>query len=112
MNSQIFTVRNVSLVTISALAVVLWQSEFYFGAMILMLVTAGVAMARPSIRDHRLILDGTPVLLLFAVMFVAASGMVFAVEQVGALFERDTATECSADAPRVVRRVSIPELGL
>lgn len=112
MNSQIHTIRNVSLVAISALAVVLWQSQLYFGAMILLLVTAGVAMARPSIRDHRLMLDGTPVLLMFAVMFVAAGGMVFAVDQVGALFEHDSATECTSTASQTARRVSIPELGL
>ena len=112
MNSQIVTARNLSFAAIGALTVVLWESQFYFAAMILLLVAAGVAMARPSIRDHRLMLDGTPVLLLFAVMFVAASGMVYAVEQVGALFERDTATECTADMQHAVRRVSIPELGI
>ena len=41
----------------------------------------------------------------FAVMFVAASGMVFAVDQVGALFDGDGATECTADAP-VARRAA------
>lgn len=97
MNSQIFTTRNLSITAISALAVVMWQTGLYFGAMILLLVTAGVAIARPTIRDQRLILDGTPVLLMFAVMFVAASGMVYAVETVGALFEADTSTECTAE---------------
>ena len=105
MNSQIFTVRNFSLTAISALAVVICQSGLYFGAMILLLVTAGVAIARPSIRDQRLMLDGTPVLLMFAVMFVAASGMVYAVETVGELFERDTGTECTVETTVSARSV-------
>ncbi|MEL6447554.1 MAG: hypothetical protein AAFQ62_06355 [Pseudomonadota bacterium] len=107
MNSQIFTVRNFSLTAISALAVVLWQTGLYFGAMILLLVTAGIAIARPSIRDQRLILDGTPVLLMFAVMFVAASGMVYAVETVGGLFESDASTECTAETNLAARSVLI-----
>ena len=105
MNSNVFTPRNCSLVTISALAVVLWQVGLYFGAMILLLVTAGVAIARPSVRDRQLKLDGTPVLLMFAVMFVAASGMVYAVETVGALLQPDSETECEAETSEVSRAV-------
>ena len=112
MNSQILNRKNASLAAVSALAVILWQVGLYFGAMILLLVTAGIAMARPCIRDHRLALDGTPVLLMFAVMFVAASGMVFAVDQVSALFDSGDAAECTAEMPQTARQVSIPEFGL
>ncbi len=112
MNSQILNRKNASLAAVSALAVILWQAGLYFGAMILLLVTAGIAMARPCIRNERLALDGTPVLLMFAVMFVAASGMVFAVDQVSALFESGADTECTAETLRTARQVSIPEFNL
>lgn len=111
MNSQILTAKNASLAAVSALAVALWQVGFYFGAMILLLVTAGIAMARPCIRDQRLILDGTPVLLMFAVMFVSASGMVFAVDQVSALFDSSSDPKCTSET-HAVAQVSIPEFNL
>ena len=103
MNTPILTTRNLSLAAAVALAFALWQADQHFAMIIVLLVTTGIAMARPTIRDQKLRLDGTPVLLMFAIMFVAASGMVTAVDRVGALFETDTATECGAEMPATAR---------
>ena len=107
MNYQTIPARTLTIAGIAVAAVVLWQYEQHFAAMILLLVTAGVAMARPRIEDRRLTLAGTPVLLMFAVMFVAASGMVYAVDQVGALFDSDDTTQCTAERPLRVSVVDV-----
>ena len=105
MNTPILTTRNLSLAAAAALAFALWQADQHFATIIVALVATGIAMARPTIRDRKLRLDGTPVLLMFAVMFVAASGMVTAVDRVGALFETETTTECGEEWQAAVQVV-------
>ena len=68
------------------IATVLWRADLYLGAIITLLIGGGLAMARPTLEDQRVVLRGTPIVLMFAVMLTSASGMVYAVDQVSALW--------------------------
>ena len=87
----------------AVMATALWLLGMYVPAAILLLLGGGLLVARPHFDDARLILDGTPVLLLFAVMFIAASGMVVAVDRIGALFDSPAESDrCGAVPSRYV----------
>ena len=73
--------RGLGLMAVSAVVVMLWQLEAYFSAMLFSLLAVGLVLARPTIESRQLRLRGTPVLLMFAVMCVAAAGMIGAVDQ-------------------------------
>ncbi len=98
------TVLNISYALTALTALIFWQMDMYIVATICLLIGSGVAVARPHVEDARLILDGTPVLLLFAVMFISASSMVVAVDQVTAFFDKPASSSCvGAERAAMVR---------
>ena len=70
-------------------AVTFWQFELFFLSTLALVLGAGMAVAEPGIvatdDGHRLMLRGTPVLLLFAVMLGAGAMTTVAAEQIAAL---------------------------
>lgn len=100
MNTSHFRNLNVVYAATAATAVACWLLGLYIPAAILLLLGGGVAVARPHIDGTRLILDGTPVLLLFAVMFIAASSMVVAVDRVSAMFNKPETNRCTTVSSR------------
>ena len=64
----------------------LWQAELFYLATLAIMLGAGIAVAQPGIvstsEGHRLMLRGTPVLLLFVVMLSAGGMMTVAAEQI------------------------------
>ncbi|MEM9172983.1 MAG: hypothetical protein AAGA84_09790 [Pseudomonadota bacterium] len=93
-----------------ALSAVLWAANWILGAVIVALVGIGAVLAQPHWTGRRLVLKGTPVMLMFAIMFASASGMVSAVDQVQAWLSPQPAPpieDCSlsgAGAPPTVGR--------
>lgn len=74
--------------------IALWSIGYYFTAALVFLTSAGVALAQPCMRTsdqgaRQLALNGSPVLLMLCIMFVAASGMTGAVNQVAGFFGAD-----------------------
>ncbi|MEM7765454.1 MAG: hypothetical protein AAF290_15425 [Pseudomonadota bacterium] len=65
------------------MAFMLWQQGWYFGAVLALTLGGGLAMSQPVIERRKLCLRGTPVLLMFAVMLVSASGMTVVADEVG-----------------------------
>ncbi|MEN7342761.1 MAG: hypothetical protein AAAFM81_07430 [Pseudomonadota bacterium] len=59
-----------------------WQQGWFFAAVIAVTFGCGVAMARPVVQNRRLLLRGTPILLMFSVMLGSASGMAVVSDQV------------------------------
>lgn len=81
--------------------IALWSIGYYFTAALVLLTSAGVALAQPCMREsdkgvRQLALNGSPVLLMLCIMFVAASGMTGAVNQVAGFFGAD-AQECKIE---------------
>ena len=70
-----------------------WNTGFFFVAALCLLVGTGIAMAKPRLVNRRLVLNGTPVMLMLAIMFVSASGMVIAFDQVSDLVAPADAVE-------------------
>lgn len=81
----------------AAVAFALWQQGWFFAAVVVLTLGGGLAMARPTIQQRQLCLRGTPVFLMFAVMLVSASGMVFVVDGVADLLAPEVvaAPECA-----------------
>lgn len=70
-------------------AAALLQQGLNFAAVLTLFVGGGLAMARPVVRQRRLMLRGTPVLLMFAVMLVSASGMTLVADSVTTFVQGD-----------------------
>ena len=82
-------------------AIALWSIQYYFTAALVFLTTAGVGLAQPCMRTQpdgarQLAMKGSPVLLMLCIMFVAASGMTGAVNQVAGFLAVD-AQECEIE---------------
>lgn len=96
MNAQLDRVTFITYASALTLAFAAWSIGAYFLTVVVILSGAGIAMAKPCVRERRLVLNGTPVVLMLAVMFISASGMVFAVDQMNALLDDQDAVEAPA----------------
>lgn len=108
MNVQIDGTTVVTQGIAGSAGVVAWSTGFFFVAALCLLVGAGIAMAKPQLVNRRLVLNGTPVMLMLAIMFVSASGMVIAVDQVSDLFAPLETAECSDGGSPMSGFVSAP----
>lgn len=72
-------------------ALTFWQFELYFLATLAIMIGAGIAVAQPGFvatdDGRRVMLRGTPVLLLFAVMLGAGGVTTVAADQIAALLD-------------------------
>ena len=98
MNAQINRVSLFIYTVTGALALTAWIGGAFFLAAVILILGTGVVRAQPTMGGRQLVLRGTPVMLMLGVMFVSASGMVFAVDQVSAFLAPETPTNCEAPA--------------
>ncbi|MEO0575719.1 MAG: hypothetical protein AAF004_09670 [Pseudomonadota bacterium] len=64
----------------------LWIQGYFLGALLVLLVGGGIAMAKPEMQKGRVVCKGTPVVAMFAIMLASASGMTMAIDQVTEMF--------------------------
>lgn len=93
------------------LALGLWIQGFFLGALLVLLIGGGIAMAKPELQSGKVVCKGTPVVAMFAIMLASASGMTFAIDQVTEMFAphaQETA-ECSHVAHGTFREAEIAD---
>ncbi|MEM7611379.1 MAG: hypothetical protein AAF270_06865 [Pseudomonadota bacterium] len=96
MPKQSMIFMSTTYLTTAIAGLMFWQAGWFLAALITLLLGVGIATAQPCIERSKLRLRGTPVLLMFAVMFVSASGMTFAIDSVASLFEPPADEKCVA----------------
>lgn len=89
MTSRNQTIQIALIASGALVALTVWQFEMFFLATLAIMLSAGIAVAQPGMvatdEGQRLILRGTPVLLLFAVMLGAGAVTTVAADQIAAL---------------------------
>ena len=94
---------SIALMTVALVtSMLLWVQGYFLGALLLMLVSGGIGTAQPSLERGRVVLRGTPIVAMFAIMLASASGMTLAIDEVNSRFAATTEPDCvqTIDAAR------------